>query len=358
MIDPHVHLRDWKQKHKETVEHGLWVAYRAGLDGVFEMPNTDPALISRKTIEDRIKLADDVIRKLGVMIDGFNIFHGLYAGITAYPEQIKEVVEVYNQLFPRVVGLKLFAGQSTGNMGVIDEDEQRRVYRTLLEEGYKGVLAVHCEKEAFISGWDIENPFTHTTARPSKAEIESLKDQITFAGEEGFSGKLHIVHVSTKEALELIENYKRNKPNGYGFDISCGITPHHSVLYDRMMDRGDGLLLKMNPPLRDIENLKYLINSLLKGDIDWIETDHAPHTLNEKMNIPFASGIPVLPFYPYFIKYIMEKEGMNENKLDDITHNNIVNRFGIDIINSKRTPDYSLAGEYEFNPFRTFHKFK
>lgn len=358
MIDPHVHLRDWTQKHKETVEHGLEVAYHAGLDGVFEMPNTDPALISIKTIEDRIKLANDVITRLRKRINGFDIFHGLYAGITSDPEQIKEVVEAYNKLFPRVVGLKLFAGQSTGNMGVIDEEEQRRVYRTLLEEGYKGVLAVHCEKEAFISEWDSKNPFTHTTVRPPKAESESLNDQIIFAGEAGFAGKLHIVHVSTKEALEIIENYKRNRQSGYCFDISCGITPHHSVLYDRMMDGEGGLLLKMNPPLRDIENLAYIINSLLEGTIDWIETDHAPHTLNEKMNSPFASGIPVLPFYPHFIKYIMEIGGMNEGKLDDITHNNIVNRFSIDIINSKRTPDYSLAGEYEFNPFRTFHKFK
>ena len=47
MIDPHVHLRDWNQAKKETLRHGLGVAWRAGLDGVFEMPNTDPPLTSR-----------------------------------------------------------------------------------------------------------------------------------------------------------------------------------------------------------------------------------------------------------------------------------------------------------------------
>ncbi len=46
MIDPHVHLRDWDQAGKETLRHGLSVAWRAGLDGVFEMPNTDPPLTS------------------------------------------------------------------------------------------------------------------------------------------------------------------------------------------------------------------------------------------------------------------------------------------------------------------------
>ena len=54
MIDPHVHLRDWNQSAKETLRHGLSVAYRAGLDAVFEMPNTDPPLVRREEIVKRI----------------------------------------------------------------------------------------------------------------------------------------------------------------------------------------------------------------------------------------------------------------------------------------------------------------
>ena len=73
MIDPHVHLRDWSQAHKETVRHGLAVAYNSGLDAVFEMPNTEPALISIANIERRIELADKATEELGIPI-----FHGLY----------------------------------------------------------------------------------------------------------------------------------------------------------------------------------------------------------------------------------------------------------------------------------------
>ena len=58
MIDPHVHLRDWNQAAKETLRHGLSVAWRAGLDGVFEMPNTDPPLTTRDAILRRIDDAD------------------------------------------------------------------------------------------------------------------------------------------------------------------------------------------------------------------------------------------------------------------------------------------------------------
>ncbi len=105
MIDTHVHLRDGEEKDKETVLHGLEVAYRAGLDGVFEQPNPKPALTTRGAIEDRLELADKAIDKLGV-----KIFHGIHAGLTADPKQIEEVYEVYVEYFPRVVGFKMFPG--------------------------------------------------------------------------------------------------------------------------------------------------------------------------------------------------------------------------------------------------------
>ena len=75
MIDPHVHLRDWSQKAKETLRHGLSVAWRAGLDGVFEMPNTDPPLTTREAILRRIDDADAALASLRIPL-----FHGLYAG--------------------------------------------------------------------------------------------------------------------------------------------------------------------------------------------------------------------------------------------------------------------------------------
>ena len=145
MIDPHAHLRDWSQSDRETISHGLGVAFKAGFRGVFEMPNTDPALVSREKIDERIRLADDAVSKLGV-----NIFHGLYAGVTADENQIEEIVKVYDELFPRVVGFKMFAGHSVGMMGIIEKKNQKKIYEKLSELGFKGVLAVHCEKESLI----------------------------------------------------------------------------------------------------------------------------------------------------------------------------------------------------------------
>jgi len=352
MIDPHVHLRDWNQNHKETLKHGLYVAFKAGLDAVFEMPNTDPALTNKNKIIERIKLADKIIDQLGL-----KIFHGLYAGITVDPKQIEEIVEVYHKLFPRVVGLKMFAGHSTGNMGIVNEKDQKLIYKTLLDLGYRGVLAVHCEKESYIDQklWNPVNPYSHTMTRPPKAEVESVKDQIRFADEFSYKGTLHILHISVPKALEEIERAR----NHVSYKISCGLTLHHALLNNEMMQGQNGYLLKMNPPLRSKDMQEYMFNSLLKGRIDWIETDHAPHTLKEKKE-KYMSGIPALPYYPYFVR-ILRNNGASNDLIDKITHNNIIRTFGMqpDIIPNSRRADmqdkkvsFSLAKEYEFDAFR------
>ena len=64
MIDPHVHLRDWKQSNKETVKHGISIAHKAGLSAIFEMPNTNPVLTTTNQIKKRIILADKAIKEL------------------------------------------------------------------------------------------------------------------------------------------------------------------------------------------------------------------------------------------------------------------------------------------------------
>ncbi len=214
MIDPHVHLRDWRQASKETLRHGLSVAYRAGLDGVFEMPNTDPPLTTREAILRRIDDADAAMRAAGI-----SLFHGLYAGVTAVPHQIEEVVRAWRELFPRVVGLKLFAGHSTGNMGIIDPREQGLVYRTLTALGFNGVLAVHCEKESLLkpAEWDPARPVTHARARPPAAEVASVDDQKGFARAAGFAGTLHVCHVSTPWAVDLVRgNTNPDRRTGRG----------------------------------------------------------------------------------------------------------------------------------------------
>lgn len=277
MIDPHVHLRDWAQAEKETLAHGLMVAKRCGITAVFDMPNTNPPLTSRATIVRRLDEAS--------ALDSGVSYH-IWAGLTATKAQVVEAVGLVAEFYPSVVGLKFFAGHSTGNMGLTDEGEQQSVYHWLAEAGYEGVVALHCEKEGLLHPelYDDQDLSTHSKARPPEAEVASVEDQIRLSEDANFQGHLHICHLSTMGALEAVEAARQR-----GRRISCGVTPHHLLLNEEDA-KNRGLWAQMNPPLRSESERRALFAATLHGRIDWLETDHAPHTLADKAG--GASGIP------------------------------------------------------------------
>ena len=285
MIDPHVHLRDWNQAEKETLGHGMEVAFRCGIDELFDMPNTNPPLTTEAAIRKRLEDASYCNK---------DVRYHLWAGMTSDLVQVEQAASLAKTLFPSVIGLKLFAGHSTGNMGLVDEAMQLWIYRTLAKVGYEGMVAVHCEKESLLNP-DLEDEkdfSTHSLARPVEAEVVSVLDQIRLSGEAGFKGHLHICHLSSIEALIVIEEAKRNHRR-----ISCAVTPHHALLSEE--DAKDhSLYAKMNPPLRNETQRSSLFAALLGGRVDWIETDHAPHTLKDKeagaCGIPGFSGLLLL----------------------------------------------------------------
>lgn len=281
MIDPHVHLRDWAQSQKETLAHGFSVAWRAGLSAVFEMPNTDPAMTSRETLQRRIADADRALESL----DGAGgLFHGIYGGITADPDQVRHIAAARDELFPRVVGLKLFAGHSTGRMGVVTVAEQDLVWKTLAGAGYRGVVTVHAEREDLLEPerFSRDRPETWSDARPGLAEIASVQTQIALAEAAGFRGTLHIAHVTLPETARIIAA----EGPGLPFRLTGAATPHHL-----MLTREDRQIV--NPPLRSEKSRSELVQSLVRGDLAWLESDHAPHTARDKAE--GAAGLPGIP---------------------------------------------------------------
>jgi len=320
MIDIHVHLRDWAQEEKETVRHGLMAAYKAGVRRVFDMPNTIPAITDREVALERLSLASDVIKS---DFKRKKMSYGIYMGLTDDDDQIGEAVQTWSELFPMVVGLKMFLGQSTGHMGIVEKEQQRKVFQTLSRLGFDGVLVVHAEKESLLKKerFDIEDFSTHSDARPAEAEIESVRDALELVKETGFKGNLHIAHTSTKGAVELIKDAK-----GKGLKVTFGVTPHHALLTkDDAKDRS--LFLKMNPPLRCEEDRKAVFGSLLDGSADTVESDHAPHTLLDKEN--GASGIPCFAGMDILLDRL-RKAGASEERLKDLYGRNALRIFKMD----------------------------
>ena len=103
------------------------------------------------------------------------------------------------------------------------------------------------------------------------------------------------------------------------------------------------------PPLRAKPMPAVMLRRLMAGDIDWIETDHAPHTRKDKTEA-HASGIPGLPFYPRFLK-LLSDSGMPREAVMRLTHESICRAFGVTIPASARAGDPDLAREYPFDPF-------
>lgn len=342
MVDLHVHLRDWAQSSKETVEHGLHVASMCGIRMVADMPNTSPALTSRDVVLMRLALASGPSRKYGVR-------YCIHMGLTADEAQIAHAVETYRELFPLVIGLKMFAGHSTGDMGIVTLEDQSRVFRTLSRLSYDGVLSIHCEKESLMHPeLLVPGRFeTQSVARPAQAEIESIRDMISLARDSGFPGHIHICHISTAQGIALVK-----KARGEGMSISCAATAHHALL--TCDDARDGSrCLRMNPPLRSPADRDAVFAALASGDIDYVESDHAPHTLEDK--IAGAGGIPGFDGTLHLLA-ALRNAGVGQDRLMELFCTRACEIFHVaadDFLPDDLEQRIRMVkGQYQFDPFR------
>ena len=353
MIDVHVHLRDGIQSEKETLEHGMRIGASCGISAFFDMPNTAPPLTTEAAIRARLEAGRTAAATVAAAV-GNEIFYGVYGGVTADMDQIDRIVSIHAELFPAVVGLKMFAGHSTGNMGLTTTELQESIYRSLARLGYTGVLAVHCEKESEMRPhlWDPSRPESHTWARGPEAEIASVADQIAFARESGFAGTLHIAHISTAGAIALVHAARSE-----GMRISCGATAHHALLDDSVAGT-PGHLCKMNPPLRNASDRDAVFAALCDGGIDWIESDHAPHTLADKH--AGASGIPGFAGTLLLIGRL-RSSGVSERHLEQLCGARACHVFGIDLPVHVPTTEESAAAlanardAYPWDPFASIN---
>ncbi len=317
-IDPHVHCRDWDQSYKATIKSVTEIARRQGVVAIVDMPNTQPAITTRELVEKRLSTAEK---------EGCLKGYYLYVGATKDPKQLAEAANIVDSN-PKVLGMKLYAGKSVGDLEVTEENDQRTIYKTLAEIGYKGVVMVHCEKESLfkLDLWDPNKPYTWGIARPPQAEIESVKDQIAFAKEYGVKAHLHVCHISVPESVELVDKAKSE------LSISCGVTPHHIILSSNDLRAPETVIYKVNPPIRDFELVKKMRQLLAKGKIDFIETDHAPHSREEKeyeQHKPkgsYMSGIASLNNYSEFLNWLV-MNGYGDDLVERVTYTNIKKIF-------------------------------
>ncbi|MBU4618929.1 dihydroorotase [Bacillus sp. GG161] len=286
LIDLHVHLREPGGEKKETIETGSKAAARGGYTTIAAMPNTRPVPDTKEQMEwlmNRIKETSSV-RVLP------------YASITT--RQIGEEMTDFAAL--KEAGAFAFTDDGVGiqTAGMMYEAMKKA---TSLDQA----IVAHCEDNSLIYGGCVhEGDFSKANGLngiPSICESVHIARDVLLA--EAANCHYHVCHISTKESVRVVRDAKKA-----GIRVTAEVSPHHLLLCDTDIP-GLDTNYKMNPPLRGAEDREALIEGLLDGTIDFIATDHAPHTEEEKnetmQRAPFGivgleTAFPLL--YTRFVK--------------------------------------------------------
>jgi len=267
-IDLHVHLREPGGEHKETIATGTLAAAKGGFTTVAAMPNTRPVPDTKTQMEWLVHR----IRETAYV----NVLP--YAAIT-----IRQLGKERTD-FAALKEAGAFAFTDDG-IGVQDA---RMMYEAMKQAAALDMAIVaHCEEESLTyKGCVHDGVFAKKhglSGIPSVAESVHIARDVLLA--EATGCHYHVCHISTKESVRIVREAKRA-----GIRVTAEVTPHHLLLCDEDIPGLDANF-KMNPPLRSKEDREALMEGLLDGTIDFIATDHAPHTEAEKQE-----GMELAPF--------------------------------------------------------------
>ena len=259
LIDSHVHFREPGLTHKEGWLTGSRAAVIGGITTVLDMPNTIPPTDSRAAVDEKLRLAN-----LSSYCD-LGLF-GLLSDDNA--DQLGELTD-----HPSVVGLKVFLGPTTGDL---QPPTDARLLRGLRVAAVAGVrVGFHAE--------DAEVLRADPDTRPVQAEVVAIGHVGRLLEESGAAG--HVCHVSSTEGLAGVERWRSR-----GLDLTAEVTPHHCFLTAELT-ADLGAVAKVNPPIREGRHASALLAALASGAIDFVASDHAPHTPDEK-SVPDARRAP------------------------------------------------------------------
>lgn len=259
LIDMHVHLRDPGLEFKEDIISGTKAGVAGGFTSLVCMPNTKPA-IDNKTV------ASYIINK--AKAEGFcNVFPvgTITQGMSG--DRLAEMGEL----------------KETGCVAVSDDGKpvtnSELMRRALQYANGIGILVISHAEELELVGEGVMNEgFTSTDLGlkgiPRVAEDIATAREILLA--EYVGAPVHIAHVSTKGSVQIIRDAKAR-----GVKVTCETAPHYFTLTDDAV-RGYNTNAKMNPPLREADDVVAIKQGLKDGTIDAIATDHAPHHIDEK----------------------------------------------------------------------------
>ncbi len=253
LVDSHVHLREPGDPAVETIESGTRGAILGGLTAVFDMPNTNPSITSRERLDwKRQHIAGRAWCDMGFYVGAAKSNIAELAGLEAEAN---------------VCAVKVFAGSSTGDLLVEDDESLERVMRSGRRR-----IAYHSEDEyrlqarkpAYSSGMPHR---MHAEWRDVECAALGTRRLMALARKTGRPA--HILHVSTAEELEYLRDFR---------DLATvEVLLNHLTQTDEAYDRLGGYAV-MNPPIRDARHMEAAWRAVADGTVDTVGSDHAPHS--------------------------------------------------------------------------------
>ena len=277
-IDTHAHFREPGFTHKEDILSGSKAAVKGGYTGVCLMANTYPVCSNYEvlnTIRNRAKEVGLIdIHQCISITDGFsgdNIDH------LENFKYDKDLIAI-----------------SDDGFGVMDSSVMMKAMQLAKENNW--IVMSHAEDETF-----------------SKIDMRIAEDLMTIRDlylAKITKAHLHMAHVSTIEAIKAIENAKKE-----GVKVTCEVTPHHIALDSTISN------YRVNPPIREKEDVENIINAIKNDVVDCIGTDHAPHTKDDKENgAPGMVGLETA--FSICYTTLVKKNGISLNKLSSLMSKN------------------------------------
>jgi len=287
LIDDQVHFREPGLTYKADIWHESRAAVAGGTTSFMEMPNTVPNTLTQKLLQDKYEIASRQ------SLANYSFYMG------ASNDNLEEVLRTDPQ---NVCGIKVFMGSSTGNMLVDNEHVLEQLFSSS-----PMLIATHCEDETTIrenlSRYTEKygNGLTaamHPLIRSAEACFLSSSRAVSLAKRHGT--RLHVLHISTARETGLFEDdiplaMKR---------ITAEACIHHLWFSDTDY-ASKGNLIKWNPAVKTDEDRAGILKALLDGRIDVIATDHAPHTLDEKMQ-PYLQAPSGGPLVQYALQALLD----------------------------------------------------
>jgi len=277
-IDDQVHFREPGLTHKANIFTESRAAVAGGITSFMEMPNTIPNALTQELLEEKYGIASST------SLANYSFFMGVSN------DNAEEVLKTSPE---EVCGVKIFMGSSTGNMLV---DKAEALEKIFSESPL--LIATHCEDEQTIKT-NLEKYITEfgdkldTSFHPKIRSTEACYLSSSYAVElaKKFNSRLHVLHISSAKELQLFDNQLPLKEKR----ITAEACIHHLWFTDDDYST-KGNLIKWNPAVKSVSDRNAIRKAVVNDIIDVVATDHAPHTLEEKMQpyLNAPSGGPLV----------------------------------------------------------------